>query len=365
MRSHGRIGFVTYPGSRWRQYLLRAKYFKMRLERNIYPDVYALPLFLTEHFDLVPMGAEVRPGDYDLLFSELNGTQEQIAYLHGLVRKSGASVAVIPGPPEILSRVLTNDKVLLIRDILRECRYLFVYSEDIAAFFDGLAGAPRSLVIPWPFDYARTRTLGESRNSMKNDSIRVLFNVPLRLSGPASTSPLAMKAVFQDVLQRLSASERARITFHTFAYAAEDSEEYVRRGVGDAFPIRLERKRGYASFLRFVGNCSAIVNYTPNGILGRLAFATAALGVPGIFSQNVPLHRELYPQSSFPPFDLMRLSKAATALIAGMLHNDIPEAFMPDASATRRIGDFAANASRFRLLLEPTRRFAPSPNPSS
>ena len=107
------------------------------------------------------------------------------------------------------------------------------------------------------------------------------------------------------------------------------------------------------------------MNYTPNGILGRLAFATAALGVPGFFSQNVPLHRELYPQSNFSPFDLLRLREAATALIAGMLRNDIPKEFMPDASATRRVGDFAANASRFCLLLESARGFALSPNSSS
>ena len=348
----GRIGFVTYPESRWRQHLLRAKYLKMRLERNVYPDVYSLPLFLTDRFDLVPMGSRLDGAHYDLLFSELNGTQEQIAYIHDLVRSRVAPLAVVPGPPEILSLTLTNEKVRLIREILRECRHVLAYSEDIAAFFDGLAGERRSLVIPWPFDYDRTRALGKSPVKAGNASVRVLVNVPLRFSGPASTSPLVMKAVLQEVLEKLAGADRDRVSFHTFAYSEEDGEEYLSRGVAEAFPIRLERKRGYSAFLRFVSGCSAVMNYTPNGILGRLAFAAAALDVPGLFSDNVPLHRALYPRSSLPPFDMRGLRDAATSLISGALRGEVPARFLPDVPTAQHTGGFAGNASRFKALLD-------------
>jgi hypothetical protein len=352
MTSAGRIGFVTYPQSRWRQFLLRAKYLKMRLERNIYPDVYALPLFLTPSFEMIPMGRSLQPGSYDLIFSELNGTLEQISYLRDVVRSAGCPIAVVPGPPEILGGVLTEQKLQMVRDIVNECRYLLAYSRDVASFFDGMCGRNRSLLIPWPFDYEQTRCLRTAVTRRNTHEVRILFNAPLRLNGALAGFLMGMKSVLQDILSALPSTDRARVSFHTFVYSEQDQAEFVRRGFAASFPIQLERKRGYSAFLRFLRGMSAIVHFSPNGVLGRVAFAAAALEIPGILGDNVELHRELYPSGTLAPYDLVRFREAAGALVASALAGSVDSRFKPDMSCASRVGDFRSNAAQFRQLLE-------------
>ena len=65
----------------------------------------------------------------------------------------------------------------------------------------------------------------------------------------------------------------------------------------------LEGKRGYRSFLRFLGECDGVINLTAGNILGRITFLTAALGRPGIFSDNSQLNAQLYPGSTVAMFD--------------------------------------------------------------
>jgi len=347
-----RVGFLTYPGSRFRDFLLRAKYVKMRWERNVYPDVYSLALFSAPRFDMIPMGTRVRPGGYDLLFSELNGTVEQISYLLDIVRTSGSRVAVIPGPPQVLGRVLTAEKGRLVESVLRECHAVLAYSTEVAGFADGLAGTRRSIIVPWPFDYSRTQELGKSpRKGGEPKAIRILFNIPIRFTDATTPSPLALRQVLRGILAELPLEVRRQFSFHTFAYAPEERAMFQRLGMDDDFPIRLEPSRGYSSFLRFVGTSSAIINYTSSGILGRLGFTAAALELPGLMSANVPLHRALYPSSHFEPFDLAAFRDAARTLLGGLVTGEVPRSFLPDDACAQAVGAFAANAARFRVLL--------------
>jgi hypothetical protein len=340
-----------YSPSRLRQLLLKGKYLKMRLERNVYPDVYALPLFLTSNFELISMGTRVQPGAYGLIFSELNGTIEQLSYLRQVVESSGCPVAVIPGPPPILQRTLTAEKLEVVRDILRRCRYLLAYSECVGSFADGIAGERRSILIPWPFDYERTRAIA-MRPRQSDGRIRILFNVPLRLNGAAGDICLAMKSAIDDVVGDLPATDRKRLSFHTFIYSDDDRKEFARRDLAGSLPLRLESRRGYSAFLRFLHSMSSVMNYSPDGVLGRIAFSAAALEIPGIFSGNVELHSKLYPSGTFNALDIDTFRVAARNLIGRLMEGAAAPRFIPDDSAAREVGDFQANAKRFKQLVE-------------
>ncbi len=106
-----RVAFVSGQSQWWRKQRLAAKYLKMRLEGLIYPDVFCLALMLTDKFDFLLEGEKVPAGKYDLILAELPGSDSQLLYLESLVDAGDPPVAVIPGPPAILSRGLTDAKL--------------------------------------------------------------------------------------------------------------------------------------------------------------------------------------------------------------------------------------------------------------
>jgi hypothetical protein len=348
---HFRIGFVTGIESWWRNKGLSGKYFKMRLEGYIYPDVYSLPHFFTSKYDFLRLGEKIPPGRYEILFAELQGSDIQLEYLEQLVSSRNPPVAVIPGPPEILLRDLTHKKKIIAKRILSEARHIWAYSDSVRSFYDDFAGMKRAAVIPWPFDYKATVKLGRVNASATKDTRKILFQVPLRFSGVTGNHPVALKEVLKDVLGGLPGDMRKMLIFHTFVYSREDREIYRSSNFADGLPMKLERRGGYIPFVRFVGGCDAVVNLTAGSILGRVTFLGAALGKPGIFSSNAEINRFLYPNSVVELLDTGRFRDLLSRLISGLLDNRVDDCFHPCAEAAEETGDFSANAAKMRRLL--------------
>ena len=70
-----RIAFVSGHSRLWRKQRLAAKYFKMRLEGLIYPDVYCLALMLSDKFDFLLEDEKIPRGKYDLVLAELQSSE--------------------------------------------------------------------------------------------------------------------------------------------------------------------------------------------------------------------------------------------------------------------------------------------------
>ena len=161
MSNQLRIACVSGHSRRWRKQLLAAKYVKMRLEGVIYPDVYCLALMVSDRFDFLLEGEKVARGKYDLILAELQSSETQLQYLESLVDAADPPVAVIAGPPAILSRDLTDSKLRRVKHILQSARYVWAYAPELKTFCDGLIGCERATVIPWPYDFAATRKLAQ------------------------------------------------------------------------------------------------------------------------------------------------------------------------------------------------------------
>ncbi len=145
-----RIACVSGHSRWWRKQRLVAKYLQMRLAGVIYPDVYCLALMLADKFDFLLEGEKVAPGSYDLILAELQASDSQLSYLESLVEAAAPPVAVIPGPPAILSRDLTDAKLRRVKHILSAARHVWAYAPELKTFCDGLIGRERATIIPWP-----------------------------------------------------------------------------------------------------------------------------------------------------------------------------------------------------------------------
>jgi hypothetical protein len=344
-----RVGFVTATDSFWHHHLVAAKQGVQWLSGAFSPDVYALPRFLGDGCRFVRTGQPVSDSAFDLIFSELNGSNEQLEYLDSLVAAQSPAVAVVPGPPEIIASRLTEHKLRLVRRILRNARFVLAYSDTIASFYDGLIGQPRSQVIPWPFDYdAVRRVAGPPPHAA--ETIRIVLNVPLRFGGRAENYPFVLKAALVDALASLSPAEQRRFSFHAFMYTDSDHEAFTASGFAEGLRVTSEKQRLFAAFVRFLASCDGVINLTSSSVLGRITFLAAALDKPGLFTTNSEINTRLYPGSAVPLLEPTPLREALTALLRGLVTGDVPARFMPDTTATRAAGDFSANAARFAGL---------------
>jgi hypothetical protein len=347
-----RVGFVTGIESMWRHHLVAVKQGVHRLSGGgLTPDVYALTRFLGESRTFIRTGKSIDRGAFDLIFSELNAGVGQLAYLESLVAAQPPPVAILPGPPEILTRRLTNERLRAVRTILCGAHRVLVYAPELARFYDGLMGQTRARVVPWPFDYDAVRNLGGPPAGRHDRTIHVVLNVPLRFTGIAQNHPFVLKAALLDAIAPLPAADRERLRFHTFVYDDADRDAFEAARFADGLSITLEARRPYGPFVRFLGSCDAIVNLTAASVLGRITFLSAALGKPGLFSANAHLNAELYPSATVPLLQPGALRDALGDLIRGLVTGEAPPAFMPNDAAARRIGDFAANAAIFRRLV--------------
>jgi hypothetical protein len=353
-----RIAFVSGQSQWWRKQWLAAKYLKMRLEGVIYPDVYCLPLMLSDRFDFLLEGEKVPPGKYDIILAELPGSESQLLYLESLVDAGEPPVAVLPGPPAILSRGLTDAKLRRVKRILCGARHVWAYSAELKTFCDGLIGHDRAAVIPWPYDLAATQKLGlgtslNSGRDVDRNSARhkILVQAPMSFHDILQNHPFVLKGVLLDIWRKLPGALREKITFHTFIYNSTDIEKYKSSEFAQGLPFVLESKRGYRSFVRFLGECDGVINLTAGSILGRITFLAAALGRPGIFSDNSRLNARLYPGSGVAMFDTVRLRELAGAMLLGLVNGSTDARLLPSASAAAEIGDFQANQRRLREIL--------------
>jgi len=320
------------------------------MEGQMYPDVYCIPYYFADRFDFIRNGERPPPNRYDLLISELPGYPDQLEYLESLVLDKSPPVAVIPGPPEILSRDMTPRKLSLIKSIFVGARYVWAYSESVRNHYDALIGMRKAEVIPWPFHLEKTLKLGRLGGAAPKDHLKVLFQVPLRFSGVTRNHPFMLRRVLAAVLDALPPSARSRLALHTFIYAEEDRREYRASDFGAGLPLHLESKKSYASFIRFIGGCDAVVNLTVGNILGRITFLSGALGKPGIFSDNADINRDIYPHSCVPLEDEERVRDLLGKLLSGLLEGRVDGRFLPSLKELESIGNYPANAEKMRRL---------------
>ena len=345
-----RIAFVSGHSRLWRKQRLAAKYFKMRLEGLIYPDVYCLALMLSDKFDLLLEDEKIPHGKYDLVLAELQSSETQLCYLESLVAAADPPVVVIPGPPAILSRDLTDQKLRSVKRILSAARYVWAYSSELKTFCDGLIGHERATVIPWPYDLAATQKLGQT--SQRNSRARkILVQVPMSFHDVVQNHPFVLKSILLDLWSELPAAPREQLTLHTFVYNSTDLARYHSSGFAEGLPFVLEGKRGYRSFVRFLAECDGVVNLTAGSILGRVTFLAAALGRPGIFSDNSQLNQRLYPGSTVAMFDTVRLRELLRAMLLGVANGATDQRLLPSSASAADIGDFPANQARLRQIL--------------
>jgi hypothetical protein len=346
-----RIAFVSGHSRWWRKQRLVAKYFTMRLEGLVYPDVYCLALILSDKFDFLLEDEKVPPGRYDVIFAELQSSEAQLRYLESLVEAQDPPVIVIPGPPAILSRDLNDSKLHSVKRILSGARGVWAYSSELKTFCDGLIGRERATIIPWPYDVAATQKLGRA-SGRESGERKILVQAPMSFHDIVQNHPFVLKSVLLDVWQELPVALREKLTFHTFVYNSTDLERYHSSGFADGFPFVLEGKRSYRSFVRFIGECDGVVNLTAGSILGRITFLSAALGRPGIFSDNSQLNTRLYPCSTVAMFDTVRLRELVSAMLTGLANGTTDERLLPSSAAAAEVGDFPANQARLREILE-------------
>ena len=321
----------------------------MKYQRLVYPDVYSLPYFFTDRVEFLQDGSSIEVGRFDLIISELNRTPRQLEYLASVTSAAHTPVAIVPGPPELLASTLEANSLDAARQVLSGAAHVWAYSEKIRAFIDGLYGEAIARLIPWPFDYARTASFAQ--NDGAGDEHHVVLGIPLRFSGTSQNFPLILRAVLLDALSSMPARERTRFRFHAYVYSDEDRQQYETTGFARDLPVRLQGKRSYRSFLRFLAGCDGVINPTAGSILGRITFLAAALNKPGIFSDNAEINSLLYPAGTVTLLDPAALRTAVGSLLTGIANGAVPPDFAPDTAAAARIGDFEANAEIMRALL--------------
>ncbi|MGA8428587.1 MAG: hypothetical protein WB729_02110 [Candidatus Sulfotelmatobacter sp.] len=344
-----RVAFLSHQRQWWRKQRLAAKYLKMRLEGVTYPDVYCLAQILADNFDFLLEDENVPAGKYDLILTELGASESQLRYVESLVAAGDPPVAVIPGPPAILSRDLTDAKMRMVKRILTGSRHVWAYSPELKIFCDGLIGCDRTVVIPWPYDFAATRQLG---GNAKREAGRhkILVQAPMSFHDIVQNHPFVLKSVLLDVFQELPAELREKISFHTFIYNPTDAEKYESSEFAKELPCVREGKMGYRAFVRFLAGCDGVINLTAGNILGRITFLSAALGRPGIFSDNSQLNAELYPGSTVAMFDTVRLRELVGLMLRG-LGGAAQSRLMPSVEVAAEVGDFATNRARLREIV--------------
>jgi hypothetical protein len=354
MSENMRIAFVSHQRQWWRKQRLAVKYLKMRLEGIIYPDVYSLGLILADSFDLLLEDEKVPAGKYDLILAELGASESQLRYVESLVGAGDPPVALIAGPPAILSRDLTDTKLRMVKHILSGARHVWAYSPELKIFCDGMMGRDRAVVIPWPYDLAATQRIA-SKMKRKSGRHKILVQAPMSFHDVVQNHPFILKSVLLDVWQDLPESLRNKISFHTFIYNSTDLEKYHSTEFPKGLPFVRESKLGYRAFVRFVAGCDGVINLTAGSVLGRITFLAAALDRPGIFSDNSLINAQLYPESTVSVFDTVRLRQLVNCMLHGLLEGgsdfaDVDQRLRPSISAASEIGDFAVNKVRLREI---------------
>ena len=346
--------FITMGDTPWRHLLVRAKHLLMRWQGLVYPDVFFIPVWLeARKVDFLALGKKIDVRRYDHIFAELYAGVDQLEYLTKLMKASPQKMVIINSTPEVFWAYANQEARRLARELLLGAGRVWAYSRESASFLNELAEEEVARVIPWPFDYEASRRLGLPRGSHRSSgNIRVLLGVPLRFTGIAANEPHYLEDCMAEVLAGMPLPERRRFQFLGMVYTRDDKLAWEESGFGRKIGAVLAPKRIYSKFLRFLGSCHAVLTLPRFSVLGRIAFQAAALGKPGIFTSNVELHRRLYPGSLVKNSTDQNLRVLVRELLLGLVGQGSLERFRPDDSAAREIGNFAANASRLREILQ-------------
>jgi hypothetical protein len=353
MQRYGRLhfGFVTGWDKPWRNLMIRGKYALMRFQRIVYPDVYCIPFWLGGKCKFLANGSEVTIEDYDYIFAELNSGVHQLRYLAKLVETHPDKIIIITTPREVFEANATKVAHGLATWIVRKAGHVWAYSEAGAHFANNCAQAEVAKVIPWPFDFTETLRRGRPKRRSAKGTLRILMGVPLRFVGIAENAPHLLEEWFDEALKAIPQAERNRFKFYGMVYTKEDEIAWRETGFGRQIDVVLEPKQNYVNFLRFIGKCDAVLTLPRLSVLGRIAFLAAAMGKPGIFTENVELHRRLYPHSLVSSSTDDKLRDKVRELLYALLNLGSIEPFLPDGLAAQEIGDFAGNAAKVRRLL--------------
>ncbi len=347
-----RIGFLTGTSSRRRLLALSYKYALMRLRGVVYPDVYCVPLAFSQDVSFIRDGASLAGGTYDLVLSELNGSETQLQMLWDAIAKGPAPVIVFPGPPTILMESLRNDpggrKRALVGAIIREADALWVYADEVGRELTSTFGAARVMTIPWIFDVMATRRLAAGARSASKGKKRILLNAPLRFRGYTRND--AVLAATAEVWNQLPPDLRARVELHSFVYDRADRQALHDSPVARDLQIVLAGRRSYGAFVRFVAGCDAVVNVTVGAVLGRVTFIAAATGRPGLWSANAELNRRLYPGACVSIAEPAALTASFEQLILGVGNDRVAARFRPAEGEVLQVGDAPANTQRLRQM---------------
>ncbi len=343
--------FITMGDKPWRHLLVRAKYALMRWQGLVYPDAYFIPVWLgARKVDFLKLGQKIDVRRYSYIFTELHAGVGQLKYPVDLMETDPQKMVVISGPPEVFTAYANSEARGLARRLLREAGHVWAYSPETAVFLNQLAEDKVAQVIPWSFDYTVTRALGKMEAG-KPGKIRVVLGVPLRFQGIAANEPSYLEACVAEALALMSPAERQRFEFMGMVYTRNDQQAWENSAFGQQIGAVLVKKMLYPRFLRFLGSCDAVLNLPLFSVLGRIAFLAAALGKPGIFTNNIELHRRLYPGSLVESCTDKNLRGLVQQLLLGLTGLGSLERFQPDRAAALKIGDFAANASQLREIL--------------
>lgn len=346
-----RCGFATGRLGWWQVTRLRAKYAVMRLQGLVYPDVFCIPEWLGSRCRFLIDGDSVRSNDYDLLFAELNADPRQLRYLLYLIETCPGKVVIIPGPREIFAANAGDEAHELAANALGAARMVWAYSHAVADWSDDLAGKRVAQVLPWPFDYQATVNAAGARRGAASLEKRILIGAPLRFISDSENSPEYLGHAIKQAVAMVPARSRMKLRLSAVLYTEGDKRIWERSGYGRRFEAVCEPRRHYREFLGFLRSCDAAINLSRTGVLGRISFLVGALGIPGVFTDNVELSKALYPTSLVhTPCD-ERLSTVLAELFDSILAGQVARRFLPDTDAARRIGDFACNAQYVRMRL--------------
>lgn len=133
-------------------------------------------------------------------------------------------------------------------------------------------------------------------------------------------------------------------------YDSVDVEKYELTEFAAGLPFVLEGKMGYRAFVRFLAGCDGVINLTSGSVLGRITFLAAAVGRPGIFSDNSELNVRLYPRLTVAMFDTVRLRELIELMLGG-LGGTADLRLMPAAEVAEHVGNFAANRRQLREIV--------------
>jgi len=327
------------------------KYFLMKMQGYIYPDVFCVPYYITNSYKKIGMGNSFNSKKYEIIFTELYAHKEQLKYISDLSDQVGNKLIVILGPPYVFLDKINSKSADLIQNIFKNSRLILAYSNYVKEYFNQYTLNQEIKVLNWPFDCQTINKIMRQSSGKKKNTIDILINTPLKFTEYNEFSPFLIKDLLIKAIKSLDEKVSKKIILHSFTYSTADKQEFVRSNFDQDFPIKLQKKTSFKKFILLLNQFDIVINFTSKGILGRITFLSAALKKPGIFSDNNELNLKLYPHSCISNNDHSKIIMAIKELLENIATDNISNQFLPDSKAVSHLGDFSRNSIEFRKLL--------------